>query len=182
MSRGGLDHRDPVRILALNLGHPFVLALHDLGMNHRVQLVNAVRKNNIGQPGAIDGAVFVEDVAAKAADDFVIGDSARSVKLVCEPVGLQEMCATLDHHGRNRGLAAGNASGEPYPEHEISSGGRLKCRRDCIDGHQAQGSIYGWSLGESRRLANIPYAGFTTFLQKTYRPDSPIIVRSSFAS
>src|SRR5664279_6020697 len=113
----GFDHRDAMRIALLDLRHPAILPLHDLGMHDGVQLTNAAGKNQVRQLAPIDGAVFIEDFAAKAANHLVIGGSAGCVKLMRESVSLQEMRATLDQHGGDGGFATGDAARQSYAQH-----------------------------------------------------------------
>jgi len=115
-----LHHRDAVGIEALDFVHPAVLAPHHLGVNDGVQFADAVRENDVGEPGAIDGAVVIQDLAAEVADDFVVSSGPGRINLVRKRVRRQEMCAAFDQHGRDRGLAAGNAARQSYAEHGIS--------------------------------------------------------------
>src|ERR1035437_811216 len=106
-----------MRIAPLDLRHPAILALHDLRMHDGVQLTNTAGKNQVRQLAPIDGAVFIQDFAAEAANDFVIGDGPGRVKLMRESVSLKEMRATLDQHGRNGRLATGDAARQSYAQH-----------------------------------------------------------------
>ena len=115
----GLDNRNAMRIALLDLRHPAILPLHDLRMHDGVQFANAARKNQVRQLAAIDGAIFIEDFAAEAANNFVIGGSPGCVKLMRESVSLKEMRATLDQHGRNGGLATGDAASQSYAQHGV---------------------------------------------------------------
>src|ERR1035438_187531 len=49
--------------------------------------------------------------------NLVIGGSAGCVKLMREPVSLEEMRATLDQHGRNGRLTTGDAASQSYAQH-----------------------------------------------------------------
>ena len=83
-------------------------------MHDGVQFANAIGKCGVGQALAIDGAVAIQDLAAKAFDHGVIVGSPGSVEPVGQRVCLQEVRAACDQHLAHRGLAAGHAASEAY--------------------------------------------------------------------
>ncbi len=114
--RSGLDkqrrlhNRDALRIALLDLRHPAILTLHHLGMHDGVQLFDAPGKNQVRQLAPIDGAIFIQDFAAEAANNFVIGAGSRCVKLMRQSVSLKKMRTTFHQHCSNGGLATRDAT------------------------------------------------------------------------
>ena len=122
------DDRNRVRILHADGVHPFVLAANDDGMHDAVELVDAGGafalvfasgpKRRFGQFGAIDAAVWVENLAAEMPDYFVVNGLARLHEPVGDAIGLNKPRAQRDEHLSDYRLPDSNASGEADFQHE----------------------------------------------------------------
>src|SRR5580658_282341 len=113
-----LDNGDGVRIAAANFFHPLVFVRNHGGMNNLVQLLHPRRRaaglaeRGFGQPRTIDASVRIQDLAAKAANHFLVDRAPRLHKRVRDRVGLDQLGAELDKHLADRGLAAGDTASE----------------------------------------------------------------------
>jgi hypothetical protein len=87
-------------------------------MNDFVELLDPWRRAagnaecSFGQPGTVDASVGIQDLAAEAADDFVIDCASRLHERVRDGIRIGPVRTEFDKHLADNGLAARNATGK----------------------------------------------------------------------
>ena len=95
-----------------------ILVRDDGGMDNLVEFLNprsraaGRSKRGFRQPGTIDASVGIQNLAAEAADDFIIDRLAGLHERVRDGIGLDEMRSEFDEHLADSGFAARDAAGE----------------------------------------------------------------------
>src|SRR5215469_5464954 len=117
------DNYDGMRVPGFDLGDHAGLPRPDRRMHQFVQFLKQRRlvENKRSQLAPIDALFRRENASAEFADYRVIGLPIGQQHLMTELVGFNEMTAEIGQCMSHETLAAGQTSGEPYPEHTCCS-------------------------------------------------------------
>ncbi len=120
--QGSFNDGNGIRIAPADFLHPLVLVRDHGGVDNFVEFLYPRRdarrrparnaKCGCGQSGTIDASIGVQDLAAEAADDFLVNRAARLHERVRHGIGLDQVRAELDKHFPDDRFAARNAAGK----------------------------------------------------------------------
>ena len=102
-----------------DLFHPTVFAFDYRGMNYFVEFLNASRLSRAGiaegglrEARAVDGSVWIENFAAKMANDLVVDGLSGLHEFVGDGIGLDQVRSSPHEHLAYDGFAGGKAASE----------------------------------------------------------------------
>src|SRR5262249_25016040 len=115
-----LEHDNRIRLACADLLHALFVSLNDPRMQETVKLVNpwaSLVKGQLSQLAAIHGFVRIENLVAKALDDFVINGLAWRHQFMANLVGINDVRAKLGKHAGDQRFSCCDAASESNFEH-----------------------------------------------------------------